>query len=202
VPTLGVLWQICKAFASMEPLPPTSDAVWHNWTYVLAFAVAGAVALLVVGAYLGAWLRSYRAVRKMKRGAKLEQSAGALLEKKGYRIVAFQHQARYPIKVDGKEHMIDVRFDFLAKRSGKLYVVEVKSGEKAPDATYAPTRRQLLEYRLVAKTHGVLSLDMETEQIHTVEFPDFVARSGSVACKLSALFLAVIIVLFFLQFSL
>lgn len=167
---------------------------------LLSATIGCIIIVLLIGAYIGKTLRNRRVVRKMQRGAKLEQKAGSLLERKGYKIIAFQHPAQYDILVNGNTETISVRFDFLVKQKQKTYLVEVKSGDKAPDPLYAPTRRQMLEYFLVAKSYGILLVDMETEQISTVEFPDFGNNTQFSFCTILLVIVFILLFLYLVQF--
>ena len=65
------------------------------------------------------------------------------------------------------------RADRVVEQDGRIYVADVKTGDRARDPTTPATRRQLLEYWLSHEADGVLLVDMETETVHVVAFPDF-----------------------------
>jgi hypothetical protein len=55
-------------------------------------------------------------------------------------------------------------------KRGKVFVVEVKSGEKIPYITNRETRRQMLEYYLAYQPCGILLLNMKNKTISEVKF--------------------------------
>ena len=66
---------------------------------------------------------------------------------------------------------VELRADLLVERDGMRFIAEVKTGERAPDPSFPPTRRQLLEYRLAFDPYGVLLVDVEAGEIFEVDFP-------------------------------
>ncbi len=112
----------------------------------------------------------------MERGRKAEIDAVRFLEKKGYRILSSQDRKSYIIKVDDKSEEVTVIADFIVKKNGKIYVVEVKTGKEAPSVRTSSTRRQLLEYFYTFRPDGIILLDMNADKVHTVEFPFSLAR--------------------------
>ena len=126
---------------------------------------------LVLGLLLSRWLRG-RSSRTRNRVAQLgEADAERILEKAGFRVVERQARARWSMDVDGEPVEVDVRVDLLVQRRGRRYVAEVKTGERAPDPTHPPTRRQLLEYALVFDAREVLLVDVPAREIRAVAFP-------------------------------
>ena len=126
---------------------------------------------------LVAWMRARSRWRRMsaarqRRAQQGEADAERLLERTGYTIDEVQPDRPWSVLVDGEEIEVFVRADFLVSQDGYRYVAEVKTGDKAPDPTYPPTRRQLLEYSLAYDVDGVLLIDMEEEEILEIEFPE------------------------------
>ena len=128
------------------------------------------VYLLVLG-----WWRSgkghRRAVSRAARAGAGEVAAEELLESRGYTLIDRQVRCLWWIEVDGEEEEVELRADLLVERDGERFVAEVKTGTRAPDPTYPPTRRQLLEYTLAFAPYGVLLVDVEEGEILTVDFP-------------------------------
>lgn len=116
----------------------------------------------------GRWSRASRARNRRAQGG--EAAAEALLEAHGFTVVERQAVVEAAMWVDGEERRYTVRFDLLVHKGGQNYVAEVKTGERAPDPTHPPTRRQLLEYALLMPDHGVLLIDMEDGAIVEVDF--------------------------------
>ena len=141
-----------------------------TWTLVAALT-AGILAVLM--ALVWALSRGSRASRRrVRRAQRGEMGAERLLERAGYRIDERQVTQRWTIEVDGEPEEVESRADLLVTRRDRRYVAEVKTGDLAPDPTYPPTRRQLLEYSRVFDVDGVLLVDMEAEEVMEVEFPE------------------------------
>ncbi len=142
--------------------------------------VVGAIILLsaiIAGWKIGSWIRSYCARRRMSRGLDMEKKAGAFLRSKGYRVLSYQKQLSYQLLIGDEAVNVTLKLDFVVGKNGMKYVAEVKSGKQAPDIRTPATRRQLLEYSLVAEADGILLVNMETKQISEVLFP--FARTAS-----------------------
>jgi hypothetical protein len=128
---------------------------------------------------LGLWLRGAfgRLVRRRRAGARArraiagENRSEVLLRRQGYTIVERQPRRQVVLLVDEEPHPVDVRADWLVERDGRRFVADTKTGRLAPSIDHAPTRRQLLEYRLVYDVVGVLLIDAEANEVHAVTFP-------------------------------
>ncbi len=133
-----------------------------------------------------------RKVRKrFERGNKLELQAKNFLKSKGYTIVDYQSTYQHKYLEDGEVHYAEIQPDYIVKKNGKKYIVEVKSGSQAISARNKSTRRQLLEYDYVVENDGVFLLDMENRQLKLVQFKSKMERrSGRV---LKAVIVAAII---------
>ena len=141
---------------------------WSTWI------IAGLTLLVVVLLLIGRWRAGQgrrRAVRRARRAGAGETAAESLLESQGYRVLDRQVRCLWWIKVDGEEEEVELRADLLVERDGARFVAEVKTGERAPDPAFPPTRRQLLEYRLAFDPYGVLLVDVEAAEIFEVDFP-------------------------------
>ncbi len=121
------------------------------------------------------WLALTRASRGSKRRNRVAQrgetAAEKLLERHGYQILDRQVQAAWTFHVDGEPVEARVRADLLVKRRGRVFIAEVKTGERAPDPKHPPTRRQLLEYRYAFDPDGLLLVDMSSRRVREVAFP-------------------------------
>lgn len=116
-------------------------------------------------------LERRRVARRLRRGVEGQRRARAVLERAGFEVLAAEHAATAEVEVDGRARPYEVRVDYVARRRGRLYGVEVKTGERAVDPLYRPTRRQLLEYSRVFPFDGLYLLDMETERLLRIAFP-------------------------------
>lgn len=101
-----------------------------------------------------------------------ERDAEILLGHQAYRVLERQVSRRWEMLVDGEAREVMSRADLVVEDArGRLWVAEVKSGERAPNPTLPATRRQLMEYLHAFDVAGVLLVDMEARQIHRVAFP-------------------------------
>lgn len=134
--------------------------------YMILGGTIGAVtALFLIKAYFRFKIR-----KRLRRAKKSEIRAINLLEKHGFEIVDVQKTEDYKLIVDNKTYNVTVKADMIARKNNKIYVVEVKSGKKAPSFKNIATRRQLLEYYLVYNPDGLILVDMEKRKIQNIDF--------------------------------
>lgn len=89
------------------------------------------------------------------------------------------------VEVDGTPIDVPIRVDLVVRRGRRSYVAEVKTGAQAPRIEHAPTRRQLLEYRMAMAVDGALLVDAEAGRVREVVFPGRAAtRPGGVVLAL------------------
>jgi hypothetical protein len=128
------------------------------------------VAVLALALWAAVTRGSRRARRRAARAMDGEATARLLLEAHGYEIRGEQVRGSWSLTVDGETFDFGVRADLVVARDGELLVAEVKTGMLAPDPTFGPTRRQLLEYQLVFEVDGVLVVDADRRTISRVAF--------------------------------
>jgi hypothetical protein len=140
----------------------------------ILFALAAALVLLLLGAWLEAKRRAFsatRAARKLaKHGLKSEKDAEKLLKKLGYTLLQKQPPASYWAVVDGEPQAVQLAGDLLLEQNGQTFIAEVKTGKSAK-LEHAETRRQLLEYQLAFGVDGLLLVDMDAKVVRSVRFP-------------------------------
>ncbi len=121
------------------------------------------------------------------RGRRGEVDAAQVLVEAGYHLLQDQASREAEMEIDGVARPYTVRPDYLVRRGNRRYVAEVKTGKKAPNPLYTPTRRQLLEYEVCFPTHGLLLVDMETRRVHRIRWAqvDAVATSRAPSRRLS-----------------
>lgn len=140
---------------------------------------------VILGGFVGALIAlsllktfsSLKIKKRLNRARKSELKAVDLLKKYGFKIIDLQKAENYKFKVDNKSYKATVKADMIVKKGNKTYVVEVKSGKKAPSLKNIATRRQLLEYYLVYRPDGLILVDMEEKKIHSVDYPIVSKRS-------------------------
>jgi hypothetical protein len=148
--------------------------VQPNWntTPPLLLAAAIAIALVLFGIGLARWWAGIVSRDRNRKAQHGEAEAERILALAGFRVIARQLSARWPVLVDGEVFEVSVRVDLIVERKGKRYVAEVKTGEIAPDPCFPATRRQLLEYSLVFGAAHVLLVDVPARVVRTVAFPE------------------------------
>jgi hypothetical protein len=154
------------------------------------------IILLTIGGFLSLKVKRWLNIRTMRKrfdkGAQAEIDAVGLIESNGFKITEDQSEVDCSFKVDGEKTSYTLRADFLATKNGKKYVIEVKSGDSAPDPKYSETRRQLLEYDHVYRPDGLLLADMKEVELHTIEFDiDRPSHTWLDKLKAATLFLAI-----------
>ncbi|MCK5816352.1 MAG: hypothetical protein KAH07_10460 [Flavobacteriaceae bacterium] len=137
----------------------------------IIFFVIVAILLYAIAKYKIADYRKKKAQKKrFERGNQLETEARYFLKKKGYRIISEQEIHHHKYLVNGEKRESKLILDYVVKRNGKKYIVEVKSGKSAISLKDKNSRRQLLEYDFVIENDGVFLLDMENKNMQLVEF--------------------------------
>ena len=162
-----------------------------NYTYLTLSLI-----LLTIGGFLALkikrWLNARAMRKRFDKGAQAERDAVKLIESNGFKITEDQARIDCSFKVDGKKVIYNLCADYLATKNGKKYVIEVKSGDNAPDPKYSATRRQLLEYDHAYRPDGLLLADMKEVELHTIEFDiDRPSHTCLNKLKVAALFLAI-----------
>lgn len=140
------------------------DSLRMLWM-ALGFMAMGAVVEYIL---LGLW-RGWKLRRRFRKGAEAERRAIRFLQQRGYRIIDSQLQKRFSVEVNGEKQMMTVRADYLVKKHGRLYIVEVKSGKQG-DVALTHVRRQLMEYNLVYQPDGIILLDMAHRHLQEIRF--------------------------------
>ncbi len=137
-------------------------------------ALAATAAGLGLFAYLVLRARRFLELRRLRRrfarGARGQREARDLLQREGYEVLAEEHEVEAVIDVDGEPLPYSVRVDYMVRRGSAIYGVEVKTGDKATDPLYRPTRRQLLEYSHLLDVDGLYLLDMEARRMMRIRF--------------------------------
>lgn len=144
-----------------------TDQTIYNSIFVLIIIVL----LYFLAKYKYDNYRKNRARKKrFERGLKLEKDAQDFLKNKGYSIIGSQETFYHEYTVNGEHRKNKIIVDYVAKKKGKRYLVEVKSGREAISLNNSSSRRQLLEYDQVIENDGVILLDMESKAIQHVKF--------------------------------
>lgn len=140
--------------------------------HLLPWILAAGLALLWAMQSLRLWwvrrgpARTLRA--SVRRGVAGEEAARELLRAHGFEVLGAQATCRWRFRVDGAPRAVTLRADFLVRRRGRRYVADAKTGDAA--RLTAPTRRQLLEYRLAFEVDGVLLVDPAAGRVREIVF--------------------------------
>ncbi len=114
-------------------------------------------------------LSCQQATRRAITSKHAEKKAEQWLRRNGFQIIEKQQSKPLIIKAGTTLHRYLIRIDFLVKKGGRTYIVEVKSGSH-DKITKRETRRQLLEYFLAYQPYGIILFDMETRKFSEIRF--------------------------------
>lgn len=142
----------------------------ENKFLILILFISGGVICLFLYIKISNCLRAKRLRKRFSKSRQAEKEAEKILRKKGYKIIDIQKSKPLFITIGDKIHRYLVRIDYLVKKRGKVYVVEVKNGEKTSYITNRETRRQMLEYYFAYQPKGILLLNMKSRTISEVKF--------------------------------
>ena len=137
---------------------------------VLMFIVIALLLFAIVKYKLADYKKKRNQKKRFARGNQLELEARYFLENKGYNVVSEQEVHYHRFKVDGETQEAKLILDYIVKKGGKTYIVEVKSGKSAIYINNKSTRRQILEYDFVIENDGIFLLDMENKKMKLVNF--------------------------------
>lgn len=157
----------------IHPMDRVVSLMTHHLDLVLG---AGALLVLLAMAFrLGAKVARWRAERRIARNRALgqgaERDAVRVLKRAGYAIETSQASGEAWVRVDGRDAHFTVRADFIARKAGRRFVVEVKSTEATATMANRDTRRQLLEYACAFQVDGALLVDGARSRVHEIVFP-------------------------------
>lgn len=108
--------------------------------------------------------------KRFDNAIKQEKEARNLLIENGYRVLDYQYEIVYNILKGDEKLKIRVTPDYVVKKNGKKYIVEVKTGMVA-NIKNRHTRRQILEYFYAGGLRTLL-VDMNKKKIMEIKFED------------------------------
>ncbi|MCR4442241.1 MAG: hypothetical protein QHH10_08495 [Peptococcaceae bacterium] len=133
--------------------------------FILGLLLGGIILIY----FLKTW-KSSSSKKRLKRAKRGETGAVRFLEDRGYTIIEAQKKKTIITWINGKPRRSHLAVDYYVKKGGRTYVAEVKTGRKVSRPALAGTRRQLLEYYLAFRPHGILLVDMEKGILHEIAF--------------------------------
>lgn len=142
----------------------------NNLFLIVIFFLAGGLLSLVLYLKIRNYLNYQKAKQRSLSSKRAEKKAERWLKRNGFQIIGRQQSRPLIIKTGKTSHRYLIRTDFLVKKGGRHYVVEVKSGRKNSKITNRETRRQLLEYFLAYQTYGIILFDMDSKRFTEVKF--------------------------------
>jgi Holliday junction resolvase-like predicted endonuclease len=142
----------------------------HNIFLIVVLIISGGVLSLILYLKIRDYLNYHKAIQRSRSSKKAEKQAEKWLKRNGFQIIGKQQSRPLIIKTGNTSHHYLIRTDFLVKKGGYKYVVEVKSGRKNSKITNRETRRQLLEYFLAYQTYGIILFDMDSKTFSEVKF--------------------------------
>jgi len=142
----------------------------ENDILIFILFIGGGIFFLILYLKTSNWLRVQGLRKRFSKSRRAEKEAEKILKKNGYVIIDAQKSKPLLVTIGDRVHHYLVRIDYLARKKGKIYVVEVKSGEKIPYITNRETRRQMLEYYLAYQPSGILLINMKNKSISEVKF--------------------------------
>jgi len=177
-------------------------AVLENRILILFFSLSMGIIFFFAYIKINHWINSYKLKKRFSKSRLAEKEAEKLLKNKGYTIIEIQQSKPLQISIGDKTHRYLIRIDYLVRKNRKIYVVEVKSGEKNPYITNRETRRQMLEYYLAYQPYGIILLNMKNKSISEVKF-QFKQTSHQWKMKLGYFFAGILfaMLLFFLLYG-
>ncbi|CAM2008883.1 hypothetical protein [Acanthopleuribacter pedis] len=148
-------WLACAEWLAADPLRPLFVAA------VLMLAVFFATRFFTARwrRWTGFWLN--------RRGSRAERAALRLLKKAGYDLVDDEPRLVYHLLIDGERQAFSITPDYVVRRDGCDYIVEVKRKDKAGTIRNGQVRRQVVEYAL-ASQQPCLLVDMNAREITEV----------------------------------
>ena len=138
---------------------------------ILALLAIVAVVAALAALSVWKWLRRRKFKNAMRRARFLEKRTLGFLEEKGFQCLEEQVERTSFFFLNGKRVPFRVRADYLLKRRGRKYIVEVKTGKQSESPESPSVRRQLLEYALLFAPWPVLLVDGEKQRVYEVRFP-------------------------------
>jgi len=162
--------------------------------------LSGGILSLILYLKIRNLINNRKAKKRSVTSKRAEKKVERWLKRNGFQILEKQQSRPLIIQTGKTHHRYLIRTDFLVKKRGRKYIVEVKSGKKNSYITNRDTRRQLLEYFVAYQSYGIILFDMENKKFSEIKFslPFFHSRwiENSIFFLLGAL--ALMLAIYFL----
>ncbi len=145
---------------------------------VIIILLSGGILSLILSLKIKNLINNRKAKKRSFISKRAEKTAEKWLKRNGFQVMEKQQSRPLIIKTGKTSHRYLIRTDFLVKKGGRKYIVEVKSGQKNSSITNRDTRRQLLEYFLAYQSYGIILFDIEHKKFSEIKFslPHFHSR--------------------------
>ncbi|MDD4179666.1 MAG: hypothetical protein PHH14_06455 [Candidatus Margulisbacteria bacterium] len=91
-----------------------------------------------------------------------------LLKRRGYQLLGRDQKEVVVTKVNGQDHLGELRAEYTVQKNGKRFVVVIRNEEGDP--TEPALRRRLIEYDRVFGLNGILLVNPEEEECQEIVF--------------------------------
>ncbi len=142
----------------------------QNNLFQVIIVLVVVIFLIIITIKAFVYYQSFKIKKRIKKGLLGEQQAFKFLEKNNFKVLDAQVKLSHTFWVNNEKITIDISPDYLVKKKGKRYLVEVKTGESVGSMFNASTRRQVLEYALINPYDGILLVNMIDKTIEEVRF--------------------------------
>lgn len=142
----------------------------QNLVLVIIIFLSGGILSLSLYLKIRSLINNRKAKKRSFISIRAEKKAERWLQRNGFQVLERQQSRPLIIQAGKISHHYSIRTDFLVKKGGKKYIVEVKSGQKNSHITDKDTRRQLLEYFLAYQSYGIILFDMEHQKFSEIKF--------------------------------
>jgi Holliday junction resolvase-like predicted endonuclease len=142
----------------------------QNIDLVIIIFLSGGILTLILYLKIKSLLDNKKAKQRSFTSKRAEKTAEKWLKRNGFQITEKQQSRPLIIQTGKIRHRYLIRTDFLVRKGGRKYIVEVKSGQKNSHITNRDTRRQLLEYFLAYQSYGIILFDMEHKKFSEIKF--------------------------------
>ncbi|MCP4130804.1 MAG: hypothetical protein GY754_07465 [bacterium] len=145
-------------------------SITRSWQAVLVLSIISAIfGSFLISTVKKAWNR-LKLLKRFKKGSLGETKAKHFLEKNGFEIIGEEAEISPYFLVNGIKQFFKIRADFIVRKNNRKGIVEVKTGEKAVNPAWSPTRRQVFEYSHYYQADDIYLFNADTGTLQTIHF--------------------------------
>ncbi|NLZ38835.1 MAG: hypothetical protein GX893_04425 [Firmicutes bacterium] len=116
------------------------------------------------------WLAARSSRIKGKKPGKSQGKAAQILEEAGYEVVTVKPTLTVKMEINGQQHTFALKNDFLVKKDGRSYLVQIRRDKKTVRLQSKLWRSSLLRDTLAFRVSGMLILHLERGTLQEVRF--------------------------------